>query len=111
MKKVIYTCIFVLSFLSCNSDNEIRKECSKYEFVKEYSATITVGGFVGITKRVFKVGEVYVGKEQDNGNIKIRIAKHSKINEEPPSNASYQEFLEVPKEYLRLGNYTKPTKN
>ena len=84
------------------------KSFNNYKFVKPYSATITVGGIVGITNKSFKVGDVFEGFQQPNKNISIRIAPAptgflkdvNKIH----NSASYQEFLEVPFDYLAVTN-------
>ena len=52
MKKLIYLLILTLGIISCSSDNEINN--SEYEFIAEYSTTVTVGGIVGISERVLK---------------------------------------------------------
>ena len=49
---------------------------AKYIFTKEYTASIVVGGIVGILPRTFKVGEIYPGIEKSDG-IEIRISNHS----------------------------------
>ena len=63
---------------------------------------MTVGGVVGIAERCFEIGDVVVGYEKTKGTVTIRIAEHSPLNDGPPTNASYQEFLDVPSDYLRL---------
>lgn len=99
MKKLI--CFFILTsgILACSSAEE--NASKSYEFTKEYTTKITVGGFIGTINRTFKVGETFKGK--DNGEtIEIRIAEHSKRNENCPNSWCYQELLSVPKEYLKL---------
>ncbi len=73
---------------------------AKYKFIKNFTARVTVGGVVGVTDKSFFVGDVYEG-EPKGDFVKIRIAPHTWRNEGAPSNQSYQEMLEVPKEYLR----------
>ncbi len=70
-----------------------------YVFVREYSATVTVGGVVGLGKVTYHIGDKVWGTQSDEG-VKIRIAGHSQRNEGEPSSASYQEFVLVPYEYL-----------
>ncbi|MDH5380830.1 MAG: hypothetical protein OEW75_08260 [Cyclobacteriaceae bacterium] len=71
-----------------------------FEFIKEYTTTITVGGIVGITEKTFNVGEVYQGTDQGKDYITIRIADHSYFNDDCPNSWCYQELLDVPREYL-----------
>ena len=99
MKKLICLLIFAFGILACSSAEE--KSPKSYEFTKEYTTKIIVGGFIGTIDRTFKVGETFKGK--DNGEtIEIRIAEHSKLNESCPNRLCYQELLCVPKEYLKL---------
>lgn len=100
MLKLIYFLILTLGIISCSSDDENIK--NEYEFVSQYSATVTVGGFVGIYKRAFEIGEKYIGTDQGNDLITIRIAEHSKLNDDCPNSSCYQELLEVPRQFLRL---------
>jgi len=85
---------------SCSNDNEIIYE--KVEFIAEYSATITVGGVIGIIERTFEVGEVFKVTDDGGQTITIRLAEHSDLNENCPNSWCYQEFLDVPREYLRF---------
>lgn len=99
MKNLICFLILILGILGCSSDED--KTTKNYEFTKEYTKQITVGGVVGVSDRTFKVGETFKGK--DNGEtIEIRIAEHSKLNDDCPNSWCYQELLNVPKEYLKL---------
>ncbi len=92
--------VFLLLVISCDKDEiELNKE---YVFISEYKTTITVGGFIGIMERIFEIGEVYEGIEERDETIKIRIADHSSLNENCPNSHCYQEFLNVPKEFLVL---------
>ncbi|MFT7336059.1 MAG: hypothetical protein ACI9M1_002006 [Porticoccaceae bacterium] len=100
MKKLIYLLVITFGIFSCSSDNET--ESKQYEFIKEYSTTVTDGGVVGISERTFKIGEVYSGTDQGNGKIKIRIAEHSKLNDDCPNSSCYQEFLQVPNEFIKF---------
>ena len=66
-----------------------------FEFVAEYTVTITVGGFVGITERTFNIGEVYEGTDKGEKTITIRIAEHTELNEDCPNSSCYQGFLKL----------------
>jgi hypothetical protein len=101
MKKIICFIILTLGIISCNSDESIHVE-GNYKFTNEYSATIMVGGVVGISKKTFEVGEVYKGVDQGKETITIRIAEHSELNDNCPDNTCYQEFLEVPRKFLKF---------
>ncbi|WP_338410402.1 hypothetical protein [uncultured Flavobacterium sp.] len=100
MKKLFYLLILTFGFFSCSSDDET--ENNEYEFITEYSATVTVGGVVGLSERTFEIGEVYTGTKQGNGVITIRIAEHSELNDDCPNSWCYQELLGVPSEILQL---------
>jgi len=98
-------CILILALLvpilgSCEK-GDIKKEHS-YVFLKPYSQTVTVGGFIGLAEKCYKIGDIVVGSEKSEGKITIRIAEHSSLNDGPPSSASYQEFLDVPSNYMEL---------
>ena len=99
MKNLIYLFILALATVSCSSDDT---QNNTYKFIKEYSTTVTVGGFVGITERTFEIGEIYTGTEQNDNVIRIRIAEHSKLNDDCPNSWCYQELLDVPSEFLTL---------
>lgn len=101
MKKIqlFYIFLLIVILISCNKEENNLK--GKFEFKTEYSTTVTVGGFVGITERTFKIGEVYNGTDGGNETITIRIAEHSDLNDDCPNSWCYQEFLDVPREYLR----------
>lgn len=96
--KHFWVLFFVLILFACKKQ---AKE-NNYIFIKPYCATVTVGGVVGLQERCFKVNDVVKGKPVDGGKITIRIAEHSNINDGPPSSSSYQEFLDVPNDYLKL---------
>ena len=98
--KILCLALIVCILGSCKKNETIKEQ--SYIFVKPYSAIVTVGGVVGIAERVFNVGDTVLGKERNEGKVTIQIAKHSKFNEGPPSNMSYQEYLDVPSEYLEL---------
>jgi hypothetical protein len=101
--KTINTVVAITALLfvtwGCKDD---AKEKQDYTFVKEYCAQVTVGGVVGVAEKCFKIGDVVVGSKKNKGIIAIRIAEHSPINEGPANSASYQEFLDVPVDYLIL---------
>lgn len=101
MKKFICFFILALGIVSCSSD-EAKNVEGKFEFTTEYSTTITVGGIVGTTKKTFKVGETYKGVDKGKETIRIRIAEHSKLNDNCPDSHCYQELLDVPREYLKV---------
>ena len=100
MKKLIYLFVLTLGIISCSSDD--KTENNEYEFITEYSTTVTVGGVVGISERTFEVGEVYSATDQNSDTITIRIAEHSELNDDCPNSWCYQELLDVPREYLKL---------
>ncbi len=102
MKRLIYFALLILGTLSCSSKDE--NITMEYEFIHEYKTTVTVGGILGTTERVFKVGEIYTGTNQGNEMIRIRIAEHSKLNDDCPNSWCYQEFLEVPRLFLKRVN-------
>lgn len=85
---------------SCTNDQTITDQT--YVFTKPYCETVTVGGVVGLAEKCFKIGDIVSGKEINTGKITIRIAEHSSLNDGPPSSASYQEFLDVPLNYLEI---------
>lgn len=98
MKKALaaaFTIIVLVSILYFFKNQE-----RQYVFVKDYTATVTVGGFVGIREKTFQVGEVIKGNEVPNG-VKTRIAPFSVVNLGKPSSASYDEFIVIPMEYLK----------
>jgi hypothetical protein len=100
MKKLIYLLALTLGLFSCSSDDEI--EINEYEFITEYSTTVTVGGVVGISERTFKIGEVYTGAVKIGDIITIKIAENSELNNDCPNSWCYQELLDVPSEYLKM---------
>ncbi|TPG32597.1 hypothetical protein [Flavobacterium pectinovorum] len=100
MKKFICFFILALGIISCSSEQSTNSPAN-FEFTTEYSATIMVGGAVGITEKTFKVGDTYKGIDKGEKTIRIRIAEHSKLNENCPNSFCYQEFLDVPRELLK----------
>ena len=92
--------IFIVFIISCNNDNDIIY--GNFEFITEFSATVAVGGFVGITERTFEIGEVYSGTDDGGKTITIRIAEHTELNDDCPNSWCYQEFLDIPREYLKF---------
>ena len=100
MNKLIYLLILTLGIFSCSSNDENKSD--EYEFIAEYSTTVTVGGVVGISERTFEIGERYTGIDQGNNLITIRIAEHSELNDDCPNPQCYQELLDVSREFLRL---------
>ncbi len=100
MKKLIHLFILTLGIISCSSDDKNLQV--EFEFITEYSTTVTVGGVVGITERIFEIGEIYKGTDEGGETITIRIAEHSELNDDCPNSWCYQELLEVPQEFLKF---------
>ncbi len=102
MKNIYAISIILLIVLmgSCEKD-EVSKELN-YVFLKKYCKTVTVGGFVGLAEKCFEIGDIVVGEKKTEEIITIRIAPHSYLNDGPPTSASYQEFLDVPSDYLEI---------
>ncbi len=98
--KFIGFSLLIVFITSCNKDEETLQ--GEFEFITEYSATITVGGVVGIIERTFEIGEIYNGTDDGGVAITIRIAEHTELNEDCPNSWCYQEFLDVPREFLKL---------
>lgn len=101
MKKMICFLILTLGILACSSEENARVE-GNFEFIAPYTTQITVGGVVGIQERTFKIGETFSGISEGNGDVTIKIAEHSVLNDNCTSNTCYQEFLNVPRKYLKL---------
>ncbi|WPO80427.1 hypothetical protein [Flavobacterium sp. KACC 22761] len=101
MKKLICLLILTMGLLACSSE-ENTQATADFEFITPYTTHITVGGVVGIIDRTFKVGETFKGVDEGKDDITIRIAEHSVLNDNCPSNTCYQEFLNVPRKYLKL---------
>nr|WP_315195556.1 hypothetical protein [uncultured Flavobacterium sp.] len=100
MKKIICYFILILGIISCSSDDKTTQ--GEFEFTSDYTTTITVGGFVGISKVTFKKGDIYTGTDNGKETIRIKIADHSELNNNCPNSWCYQEFLEVPRELLKF---------
>ena len=101
--KYFYSIIITLLIVIMGScDKEEANREMNYVFLKKYCATVTVGGVVGIAERCFEIGDVFVGEKKTEEIITIRIAAHIYLNDGPPSNVSYQEFLDVPSDYLEI---------
>lgn len=102
MKRILNLSIllFLIIIASCTNDQSIANQT--YVFTKPYCTTVTVGGVVGLAEKCFKIGDIVTGKENTSGKLTIRIAEHSALNDGPPNSASYQEFLDVPINYLEL---------
>lgn len=92
--------ILALGIISCSSDDKAAQ--GEFEFINEYKTMVTVGGVVGVNERNFKKGETYKGTDDGKKTITIRIAEHSDLNDNCPNSWCYQEFLEVPREFLKL---------
>lgn len=90
--------IIIILLASCKKPSEE----FAYEFTQAYCAQVTVGGVVGISQKCFAIGDQVKGKQAEGSTIAVRIAGPSKVNEKPPSPASFQEFLNVPSAYLKL---------
>ena len=98
--KLIGLSVLIIFITSCNKDKVIIQ--GEFEFTTQYSATILVGGVVGITDETFEIGEVYSGTDNGEKDITIRIVEHTELNEDCPNSWCYQEFLEVPRKFLKL---------
>jgi hypothetical protein len=98
--KTLIIIALIVSTWGCEKEEAL--ETRDYIFLKQYCATVTVGGVVGIAEKCFEIGDTAVGYEKTKGTITIRIAEHSSLNDGPPTSASYQEFLDVPSDYLEL---------
>lgn len=102
MKRLFVFLVLSLGVISCSSDDE--NSLTKFEFVTEYTATVTVGGVVGKMERTFEIGEVYDGRDEGGETITLRIAEHTELNEDCPNSWCYQEFLDVPRASLELAD-------
>ena len=98
--KTVIVVFLVFTIFSCEKEGLLKE--GDFQFIKRHCTMVTVGGVVGIKKRCFEVGDVFVGYRKNEEIVTIRIAEHSALNEGPPTSASYQEFLDVPSEYLKL---------
>lgn len=97
---ILSIALFLFILGSCTKDEVIFTKT--FVFIKPYCATVTVGGVVGLAEKCFKIGDIVVGTETTSGKLTIRIAEHSYLNDGPPTSASYQEFLDVPLNYLEI---------
>ena len=97
--KTLFILFTIISLASCEKTNTKQQD---YVFVNPYCATVTVGGIVGISEKCFKLGEIVKGTQTDDGSIRVRIAAHSVVNDGPPSPNSFQEFLNIPSQNLKL---------
>ena len=97
----VYFLILTIFHFNCSKDKDQTLQ-GNFKFISEYSSTVTVGGFVGIIERTFEFGEIYEGTDTGGATIRIRIAEHSELNENCPNSWCYQEFLEVPREFLNF---------
>ncbi|MGB5554843.1 MAG: hypothetical protein WBM83_09320 [Flavobacteriaceae bacterium] len=98
MRSLIYLFALALA-MGCSKDADPYQK--EYEFIDEYTVTITVGGVVGIVERTFAIGEAFRGKDEGIATITLRISEHTKRNEDCPNPWCYQEFLDVPRAYLK----------
>ena len=89
-------CLFLL-VTSCKKEGQ-----QHYVFIKKHCSQVTVGGVVGIAERCFEIGETVEGFKKSDGVVTIRIAAHAPINDQGPSNMSYQELLDVPSSVVSL---------
>jgi hypothetical protein len=76
---------------------------AKYVISKPFTTRVTVGGAQGLSSKTFNAGETIDGQMLD-GSISVRIAPHSAVNEGAPSNMSYQEFVNIPMEYIDVNS-------
>ncbi|WKK77190.2 hypothetical protein QYS49_08315 [Marivirga salinae] len=98
-----YLLLLLVPFFLFNcSQDEIQVIKGDFEFISEYSALVTVGGIVGVRERTFEIGEMYKGVDIEEDSITIRIAEHTRLNDDCPNTSCYQEFLEVPRDFLKL---------
>ena len=103
MKKIFFVLsliTFIYTFEGCTKDSNTTS--TNYAFTKPYCTTVTVGGVVGLSEKCYKIGDIVTGQENTSGKLTIRIAEHSALNDGPATSASYQEFLDVPLDYLAI---------
>lgn len=103
LKRISSFWLICIGLISCHSDLGSEGDAT-FEFIATYTATVTVGGVVGVAERTFEIGEVYSGSRSGESRTLLRIAEHTKQNEDCPNPWCYQEFLEVPNNYLRILN-------
>jgi hypothetical protein len=102
MRALTVLCLTLLFGCLVSCERKVSPQEDRFVFVKSYCARVTVGGYVGITEKCFNIGDTVVGKVVTQGQVNIRIAGHSILNEGPPSPNNYQEYLNVPSDYLIL---------
>ena len=100
--KTIKTLLILFTIVILSSCEKSNTKEQDYIFVRPYCAKVTVGGVVGISEKCFKIGETVKGTQTDDGSIRVRIAAHSAVNDGPPSPNSFQEFLNIPSQNLKL---------
>lgn len=99
IQKLLFLILSVVLISACEKKDT--PDGYDYAFVESYCAMVTVGGVVGIREMCFDVGDMVTGKELTEGQITIRIALHSDLNELPDNPNSFQEFLDVPSAKLK----------
>jgi hypothetical protein len=104
MKAIKLSGLILIFFILNSCERKAADIEFKFVFVKSYCATVTVGGVVGIAEKCFNPGDTVVGKEASDGKVSIRIAAHSDWNDGPAGPNSFQEYLNVPSENLRIIN-------
>lgn len=103
MKTICAISLALIVILSLGCSEEELKMDQSFIFLKPYCATITVGGFVGLSEKCFIIGDTVVGQELNVGKITIRIAPPNSFRNDGLANSSsFQEFLDVPSEYLKV---------
>lgn len=103
MKKIFLLLSLIASIYAIEScTKESNATTQNYVFTKPYCTTVTVGGVVGLSEKCYKIGDIVTGQENTSGKITVRIAEHSALNDGPATSASYQEFLDVPLDYLAI---------
>jgi len=98
--KLIGLLLIISVLVSCEKKSTDKE--NTYVFLKSYCAKVTIGGYVGITEKCFNPGDTVTGKQVVDGTVTIRIAAHSDLNDLPSNPNSFQEFLDVPAENLKL---------
>ena len=102
MKQTLTILVLLAILWSCDKNDPLIED--DFEFVEEYTTTITIGGIVGIQERTFAVGETFEGTDDGGDIITIRIAEPSELNSDCPNPSCYQELLDVPREFLRIAD-------
>jgi len=70
----------------------------KFQFAKDYTTQISVGGVVGQENKTFKAGEIYEGSLSEGGGAITRI----KWGNENPLMQGYSPFVNIPYDVLVL---------